>query len=138
MQIPHLSPPPQNLNSFPSVLTKLLSVYKNWHKIQRNIPTLERHSLGIKTDSIFVETIHKTVSASLLSKDKKFPFVQDAILELGVLNFFITLLWEMGSIDTKKYSELSELLSEIGRMLGGWKNQLGKQNLATYQQTSRE
>jgi hypothetical protein len=38
------------------------------------------------------------------------------------------ILWEIKSIDTKKYIALSEPIHEIGKMLGGWNGQLNKQN----------
>ncbi len=37
-------------------------------------------------------------------------------------------LWEAGSLETKKYAALSLPLEEIGKMLGGWNGQLQKQN----------
>jgi len=36
------------------------------------------------------------------------------------------ILWEAKSLDTKKYIALSEVVDEIGKMLGGWNGQLTK------------
>lgn len=36
------------------------------------------------------------------------------------------ILWETKSLDNKKYIALSEKLSKIGKMLGGWNGQLSK------------
>lgn len=36
------------------------------------------------------------------------------------------ILWETKSLDTKKYIALSEILDEVGKMLGGWNGQLAK------------
>ena len=38
------------------------------------------------------------------------------------------ILWETKSLDNKKYIALSEKVSEIEKMLGGWNGQLTKQN----------
>lgn len=38
------------------------------------------------------------------------------------------ILWEVKSLDDKKYIALSVKLDEIGRNLGGWSGQLIKQN----------
>ena len=37
-------------------------------------------------------------------------------------------LWEIKSIDDKKYIALSIKVDDIGKMLGGWSGQLTKQN----------
>ena len=39
--------------------------------------------------------------------------------------------WDIKALDNKKYIALSEALSEPGKMLGGWYNQLIKQNSPT-------
>ncbi len=36
------------------------------------------------------------------------------------------ILWESKSLDTKKYVALSEVMDEVGKMLGGWNGQLMK------------
>lgn len=38
------------------------------------------------------------------------------------------ILWEAKSLDNKKYIALSVKIDEVGKMLGGWKGQLDKQN----------
>ena len=50
--------------------------------------------------------------------------VLDLVSKLDLLKFFTQISWEMKSLDNKKYVTLSELLNEIGRMLGGWNRQL--------------
>ena len=125
--LPGNAPPPK----LPGVLAKLLIVYKLWREYQRHIPTLERYSIGVKTDSIFVELIEAVTTANFLSKEQKLPYISRAVIKLDVLRFFLQLLWDMKSIDTKKFISLSELLEEVGKMLGGWKNQITKNSLPT-------
>jgi hypothetical protein len=48
---------------------------------------------------------------------------------MDTLKLLLTILWELKSLDNKKYLALSVKLAEIGRMLGGWQGQvLKKQN----------
>jgi hypothetical protein len=39
----------------------------------------------------------------------------------------VQLAWELKILDNKHFTTLSSQLSEIGKMIGGWKKQLGKQ-----------
>ena len=61
--------------------------------------------------------------ASRANKDQKLPFLQKASAKLDLLKFFLQIIWEIKSLDNKKYLSLSEILNEIGRMLGGWSRQ---------------
>jgi hypothetical protein len=87
--------------------------------------------LGQKIDNLFVETMEPIITASFLSPTEKLPWVRLAIRKLDTLKIFLMILWETKSIDEKKYILLSEKLNEIGKMLGGWHNQILKQNSLT-------
>lgn len=67
-------------------------------------------------------------SASFLSKQDKIPFVRLSIRKLDMAKIFLQIAWEIKALDTNKYSNISIKLNEIGKMLGGWHNQLIKQN----------
>lgn len=110
------------------VTTRLVAVYKVWQQYQILIPKQLRYSLGTKIDGIFVDLVESVVTASFLTKEHKLPHVTKAIVKLDVLKFFLMTLWEVRGLDTGKYTAVSEPLAEIGKMLGGWRNQLIKQN----------
>lgn len=65
--------------------------------------------------------LEQTVTASVLPKEKKVTYLEKASIQLDLLKFFLQISWEIGVLQTKHYSTLSEHLSEIGRMLGGWR-----------------
>ena len=46
--------------------------------------------------------------------------------KLYTLKFFLQILWEINGIENKKYIHLSDHLTEVGKMLGGW---IKEQNL---------
>lgn len=85
-----------------------------------------RYTLGIKIDTLFIETTELIFTASRLARDQKLPFLQKASAKLDMLKFFLQISWEIKSLDNKKYIILSEHLDEIGKMLGGWQKQFLK------------
>jgi hypothetical protein len=101
-----------------------MTTYKLWQDYLRQFPKGSRYTLGSKIDTFFVETIELVFLASTISKDKKLPFIERAVSKFDVLKFFLQIAWEVKALDNKKYAALSEPLSEIGKMLGGWHKQL--------------
>ncbi len=116
--------PPQLL----PILQKVKSAYLQWYGYYQTLPKLHRHSLGQKVDTLFVEIIEGIAIASYLPRAEKQPWVRLAIRKLDTLKIFLMLLWETKSLDNKKYIAISEYVSEVGKMLGGWNGQLSKQN----------
>jgi hypothetical protein len=77
---------------------------------------------------LFLEIIDLLFQASYLNKERKLPVIQQAIEKFDLLKFYMQVAWEMKNFDNQKYILISNHLNEIGKMLGGWKNQLLKQN----------
>ena len=86
--------------------------------------------MGKRVDTILIEIIEAIVIASFLKKEEKLPYIRVAIRKTDTLKIFLMILWETKSLDNSKYIQLSEKVSEIGRMLGGWNGNLSspKQN----------
>ncbi|MBI3633171.1 MAG: four helix bundle protein [Candidatus Vogelbacteria bacterium] len=99
-----------------------------WHQTVEDFPKKSRYSLGGKIDNLFIEVLETIFVASYLSKKDKLPFVQKAINKLDLLKFFLQVSYEIKSLDDKRYIALSEPLTNIGKMLGGWKNRIIKEN----------
>jgi len=106
------------------IVTHLTLAYKLWHSYLPNIPKDSRYTLGTKIDALFIETAEPIFIATYLGKDQKLPYLRKAAAQLDLVKFFLQILWEIQSLDNKKYVVLSEKLDEIGRMLGGWIRQL--------------
>ena len=64
--------------------------------------------------------IESTLKASYSDKLEKLISLKNASSKLDLLKIFLQLLWEIKSLDNKKYILLSEKLNEIGKMIGGW------------------
>lgn len=103
-------------------------MYVFWYSIYHIVPKTHRYTLALKIDTLFIELIEMSASASFVQKQDKFPYLRTAIQKLDTLKILLLVLWETRSIDTKKYELLSVPLEEVGRMLGGWLGQTEKQN----------
>jgi len=81
-------------------------------------------------DKFLLEIIEAISIASFLKREEKLPYVRLAIRKTDILKIFLLILWETKSLDNSKYIQISEKLSEIGKMLGGWNGNLSapKQN----------
>lgn len=75
---------------------------------------------------MFIEIIEAITAAVFLSREEKLPHVRLATRKVDALKLLCMILWETKSLDMKKYIALSELLDEVGKMLGGWNGQLSK------------
>lgn len=106
------------------LLSKAKSAYVLWFEYYQTIPRIHKYSFGQKTDNFFVETIEAIAIAGFLSKEEKLPWVKLAIRKVNTITVFLLILWEVGSLNDKKYIAISIKIDEIGKMLGGWLGQL--------------
>lgn len=116
--------PPQLL----PVLSKVKSCYLVWITFFETLPKLHKYSLGQKIDTLFIEVIEAISIATFLTREEKQPWVRLAIRKIDTLKILLMVLWEIKSLENKKYLALSVKIEEIGKMLGGWNGQLLKQN----------
>ena len=73
---------------------------------------------------MFLEAIEYCFLASYSASAEKMVLVDKAIARVDLIKLLLQLAWNIQALDTKKYAHLSELLAEVGKMLGGWKKQL--------------
>ena len=108
------------------VILKEKEAYQLWLTIHRNFPRVERLGIGQKIEDLFLDTLEFSFSCIYLSPEAKTVMLCRTITKIDALKFFYQLAWESRLIPTDKYTELSEKLEEIGRMLGGWRKGLNK------------
>lgn len=113
---------PTPLKTLP-ILQKLVAAYKLWHIYWPHLDKLTKFNLGAKVESLFVELVQIIFIASIKPKEDRKPYLNKASNTLDLLKFFLQIMWEMKTLDSKKYIALSKHLEEIGRMLGGWQKQ---------------
>jgi len=110
------------------VILKEKEVYRFWLTLHRNFPRVERYGLGQKIENMFLDVLELSFACVYLALEPKILLLGKVISKLDTLKFFIQLAWEGKLIPTEKYSDLSERLEEIGKMLGGWRKGLQNQN----------
>lgn len=108
------------------MLVRVKEAYKEWHRDIVNLKRVDRYTLGAKVDDVFTSLLELVFRACFAyDKFEKLSLVSQAIAKSDLLKFFLQLSWEHKIITHKSYSALILLLDEVGRMLGGWKKNLG-------------
>jgi len=79
--------------------------------------------LGSKIDSLFISILEHAIRAAYASRERKALHLGNAVIYLDLLKFFLQLAWEMKVLETKHFTQISEVLQEAGKMLGGWYKQ---------------
>jgi len=114
-------PPPAKI---PSVILKLEVAYALWHTYIIHFPKVHRYSLGAKIDMLLCEVIQYSSSALFVSKEQKLAHIQKSIQSLDTAKILIRIANTSDITETKQYIALTDKLVEIGKMLGGWHNQV--------------
>jgi len=108
----------------PVVLVKAKEAYAIWFKVLADFPKTYRYNLGGKIENSFLSVLENIFITIYLSGEKKQAQLLLIITKLDSLKFFLQLAWENKCLASSRYTDLSERLNEIGRMLGGWKRGL--------------
>lgn len=114
-----LIPPNASQTELP-LLTKLSEAYKLWHGLLPRFPCPTRYTLGAKIDNLFSDCLELALLAGYANREEKLKVVQKLSAKLDCLKFFLKILWEIKSLDHKKYAALSLPIAEVGKMIGGW------------------
>lgn len=91
-------------------------LYNSWVKYPRS----EKPGFVADYKGILFQFLIYIITAQ--KKYFKKTTLQDADVQLELLRLFNDLSYEMQFIDEKRYKLISEMLCEIGRLLGGWIN----------------
>lgn len=110
------------------VVLKLKEAYGVWQSYLTHFPKSNRFTLGSKIDDVFLRAIEYCFLASYSPLGEKIVIIDRAISRIDLIKLLLQLAWDIKALDSKKYITLSEYLSEIGKMLGGWKKQIQNKN----------
>ena len=110
------------------MLKELKNSYILWIEYYQKLPKIHKYTIGQKIDALFIEAIEAISIAGFLSKEEKLPYVRLAIRKIDTLKILLMVIWEIKSLDNKKYIAISIKIDTIGKMLGGWSGQIIKQN----------
>ena len=107
------------------VLT-LKDAYALWQQLLPHSSKIQRHTLGEKIDTLFLETLEWAFRASYLSQQQKATAIQAAVVRLDLVKFFLLVGWEINMITDKQYAHVSAPLVEASKMLVGWRESVEK------------
>jgi hypothetical protein len=85
---------------------------------------VHRYSLGTKIDTLMCEVIQYSASALFVPKEQKLAHIQKAIQVLDTVKILLRIAEQAKIMKTNQYIALTDKLVEIGKMLGGWHNQV--------------
>jgi len=106
------------------VVLKLKDAYGIWQQYLGDFPKASRFTLGSKIDEVFLSAIEYGFLASYSAGAEKLAWVDRGIARVDLIKLLMQLAWEIKALDDRKYVHLSEYLTEVGRMLGGWRRQV--------------
>ena len=110
---------------------KLEVAYALWHTYIIHFPKVHRYSLGAKIDTLLCEVIQYSSSALFVRKEQKVPHLEKAMQSLDTVKILLRVAEHAHIMETKQYLALMDKLVEIGKMLGGWHNQVIAQTKKT-------
>ncbi|OGN01518.1 MAG: hypothetical protein A3B91_00070 [Candidatus Yanofskybacteria bacterium RIFCSPHIGHO2_02_FULL_41_29] len=105
------------------IIQKIIVAYKLWHGYFIRLEKINRYALGLKIDSLFIETLGYLFIAVHKNHEQKGFYLTKASDSFDMLKFILQIAWEIEILDVKRYIALSNNLNEIGKMLGGWQKQ---------------
>jgi len=103
---------------------ELKELYKLWHDAYTSIPKPFRYTLASTINNLLTAILQQTLDVGYSKREEKIPRLIRISTALDHLKLFVTLLWELKGIDNGKFSRLSQKLTSIRKMLGGWMKKL--------------
>jgi hypothetical protein len=113
-----------SLDSAP-ILQRIKEGYLLWLGIVQHIPKAARYTIGTRIEERWLDLLEATYTSYFSGKIGKEEKLSSCILISDTLKFFISVAWEGKLISHKQYENVALNLSEIGKMLGGWRKSLG-------------
>ncbi|MDR2815766.1 MAG: diversity-generating retroelement protein Avd [Proteiniphilum sp.] len=103
------------------VVQKYVDMAKYVYVIVRNFPRSEKYSLASDIRCVLWEAGTLLERASVVpAKPEKSRVLQQADMKLSELKFLVRMGMELEFVPFEKYKNFSMVVTEVGRMLGGW------------------
>jgi four helix bundle protein len=103
------------------VVQKFVDMAKYVYIVLKNFPKSEKYSLAadIRHALWEVGTLLERASG-VPAKQEKLRLLQQADMKLSELKFLVRMGMELGFVPFEKYKNFSGMVTEVGRMVGGW------------------
>jgi four helix bundle protein len=103
------------------VVQKFVDMAKYVYVVLRNFPRSEKYSLAADIRHVLWEVGTMLERASVVpAKPEKLRLLQQADIRLSELKFLVRMGMELEFVPFEKYKNFSGMVTEVGRMLGGW------------------
>jgi four helix bundle protein len=103
-----------------AIIHKTYNLYLCLYHTIETIPKKDRFTIGAKCENTSLAILEKLYEANAKYGQNRLIILQSVDTKLKILQALVKALFDIKAINDKKYLQLSELLVEIGRMLGGW------------------
>lgn len=100
------------------ILGKIEDMMLYAYPVLNAYPKYERFVLAADIKRCMDQAMERTIEAN--KKYYKKTTLQELDVEIDKIRKYIRLSYRLKYIDFKKYKQWSEMVNEIGRMLGGW------------------
>lgn len=101
-----------------TILTKLHDMAKYAYLALAQFPKSEKFAIVVDIKRCMNVMLERAIEAS--KKYHKKTTLQEMDVELMKLRHYLRLSHELGFLPQRKYELWSEMVAEIGKMLGGW------------------
>ncbi|MEN9654123.1 MAG: hypothetical protein RL235_235 [Chlamydiota bacterium] len=83
-----------------------------------------RYTIGTRIENKFLDLLELGYAAYFSGKEQKGEKISECILLTDTLKFLISTTWEGKLLSHQQFEEAALKLEEIGKILGGWRNNL--------------
>lgn len=108
------------------ILKKSYDLYRTFHEYRTSVPKQDRYTLYERSEDAILDMLEGFLEAGYGKPARKQELLETASVKLNSLRFFVRLMKDTRSLDTKKHLNLQMHIDEIGRMLGGWIKSTGR------------
>lgn len=102
------------------ILKKTYDLYKTFHEYRKTVAKADRHTIYERSDHLILQIIESLFQAGYSREANKATLLEQTSTKLNMLRFFIRLMKDTKTLNSKQYLALQGMIDEIGRMLGGW------------------
>ena len=104
----------------------ILEAYVKWERCVQEVmdstarfPKVLRAALGLRIDQVSIDVLVRLSEIRFLPPDQKGPLLKCADRDLATLRVLLRLARQREALGLKRFRFLSEMIDEVGRMIGG-------------------
>lgn len=121
-----------------SVIERIKQAFSIWcNLIVPHMPRTARYTTGARIENHFLDLLELIYQAYYASLENKSELIVKSISKNDLIKYLLQISWENKLLKEQPYLELSSKLQEVGKILGGWKNNI-EVKISTENKNSRK